>query len=87
MTSAYDEAVAFLIEKGAWDFLKSDHAYQFWLVREGETLQSRGKPGSMPYEVRSDEGENARTEAYWRHYGYERCAPVVHESLLKRDEG
>lgn len=86
MTTPYDEAVAFLDENGVNDFLKSEHAYQFWLVRAGESVQSRGKPNSMPYEVRLNDLSKSKTinfsNRYWRHYGFHlgASAPVVFES-------
>lgn len=71
-------------ELGVPDFVKSEHAYDCWLVHDehyGQRAVSRGIPGKLPYEVGDTPGIglglDTKSRRYWDHYGYIAQAPII----------
>lgn len=78
-------------ELGVADFMKSEHAYDCWLVHEerhGQQVITRGIPGKVPYQVFSPRNItkddkivvlDPNTHAYWNAYSHNANALVIWE--------
>lgn len=74
-------------ELGVADFMKSEHAYDCWLVhdeRHGQAAVTRGIPGKVPYAVGGSPsvglGLSIKSHSYWMHYGMDAKVPIIRVS-------